>query len=511
MNMSRLLKLGDRNKSAIFVIVLAVAIAINILIQPFGLRLDLSKNQAYTLSNASKKVVRGVNNKVKLSFYVSKDLPTRLAPFKTQITDLLNEYKRAGGNNVTVEVKDPKTDDKAREDAVKNGITEVRFSQLEQDKFNVSTGYFGLLISYNGQQKAIPQLTDIDNLEYNITSSIYTLSRKDTPKVGLIGRDTDVSVQNGDPIGGIRQLLSQQFTVENIALTSPAPPADPNSDLPTPTSAPNVDIDPAYKAVMVFDSPPKKYSDEEINKIKQYLKKKGNAIVFMNGIQVDEQLIATQEATSNLNSLTQDYGIKVNKNFVLSADAELINFGTGVTQFFIPYPFWLKTSTYDTSAGFFSNVGTLTFPWASTLSISEKAGVTVKDIIRTNDRSWVQDSKIDLDPQKAANKVPENLSQYVIGAVATNKQGGTLLVIPSSRFALNSYQSQQSGNLNFLLNVINNFVSEGALTGIRQRAVDTYPLPALSDNDKNLFKYGTMLVLPILFAAFGGYYLWKRK
>jgi ABC-type uncharacterized transport system involved in gliding motility auxiliary subunit len=272
-----------------------------------------------------------------------------------------------------------------------------------------------------------------------------------------------------------------------------------------------MDIDPAYKAVMIFDTPPKKYSDEEINKIKQYLKKKGNAIVFMNGIQVDEQLIATQEATSNLNSLTQDYGIKVNKNFVLSADAELINFGSGVTQFFIPYPFWLKTSTYDTSAGFFSNVGTLTFPWASTLSIREKPGVTVKDIIRTNDRSWVQDSRIDLDPQKAANKVPENLSQYVIGAVATNKQGGNLLVIPSSRFALNSYQSQQSGNLNFLLNVINNFVSEGALTGIRQRAVDTYPLPALSDNDKNLFKYGTMLVLPILFAAFGGYYLWKRK
>jgi hypothetical protein len=76
---------------------------------------------------------------------------------------------------------------------------------------------------------------------------------------------------------------------------------------------------------------------------------------------------------------------------------------------------------------------------------------------------------------------------------------------------MNNFISQQSSNLNFMLNVISNFASGGALSGIRQRAVDVYPLPALSDAEQSVFKYTNMLVLPFLFAAFGAYYLWKRK
>lgn len=451
-----------------------------------------------------------MNNKAKLTFFVSKDLPTRLVPFKRDITDMLNEYKQPSGGNITVEVKDPKTDDKAREIAVKNGINEVRFSQLEQDKFNVSTGYIGILISYNGQDRAIQQVTDLNNLEYNITSTLFAMVRKDTPKIGVIGRDQALDIQRGDPISGLKGLLQQQYTVEDIALSTPqVPPVE--TDAPTPTPAPALDIDPSYKTILIFDTPPKKYSEEEIAKIKSYLSKKGKAVVFMNGVQVDEQLIATQEATSNLFGLTQEYGITVNKDLVLSTDAELINFGTGVSQFYIPYPFWLKVTQFNTASGFFSSVNTLTFPWVSSLTIQKKDGFQIQELMRTNERSWIQNRNFDLDPQKAVNSVPTNLNQYILGAVSKNKEGGSLMVIPSSRFAMNNFISQQSSNLNFMLNVISNFASDGALAGIRQRAVDVYPLPALSDAEQAVFKYTNMLVLPLLFAALGAYYLWKRK
>jgi ABC-type uncharacterized transport system involved in gliding motility auxiliary subunit len=510
MNWSRLLKLGEKRKGVIFLIVLVAAIAVNILIQPIGLRLDLSKNKAYTLSDSSKGIIRNMNNKAKLTFFVSKDLPTRLVPFKRDITDLLNEYKQSSGGNILVEIKDPKTDDKARETAVKNGINEVRFSQLEQDKFNVSTGYIGILVSYNGQDKAIPQVTDVNNLEYNITSTIFSMARKDTPKIGFVGTEAAFNPQGGDPMSGLRGLLQQQYTVENVSLAAPQG-APPDIDAPSPTPAPALDIDPAYKTVLIFDTPPKKYSNDEIERIKKYLDKKGKAVVFMNGVGVDEQLIATQEATSNLFGLTQDYGIKVNKDLVLSTDAELINYGSGVSQFYIPYPFWIKATQFNSASGFFSNVNTLTFPWVSSLSVEKKNGFDVQEIIRTNDRSWLQKDQFDLDPQKAVNSVPSQLSQYILGAVSTKKDGGSLMVIPSSRFVMNNFISQQSSNLNFMLNVISNFASGGALSGIRQRAVDVYPLPALSDAEQSVFKYTNMLVLPFLFAAFGAYYLWKRK
>lgn len=505
MNMSRLLKLGETKKSAVFIIVAVAAIALNVLIQPFGLRLDLSKNQAYTLSSSSKKIIRDLNNKVKMTFFVSKDLPTRLMPIRRDITDMLNEYQRSSGGWVNIEVRDPKTDDKARELAVKNGINEVRFSQLDQDKFNVSTGYFGLLISYNGQDKAIPQITDLNNIEYNITSTVYMMSRKDTPKIGIVGQDAPPT-QGGDPLMVLRQLLQQQFTVENLFLATPdTPPTD--TTQPTPAPA----IDPSFKTLLVFDAPPKKYSDQEINKIKEYLNKKGKVVVFLNGVQVDEQAVATQAATHNLFGLTKEYGIQVNKDYVLSASAELINFGSGVSQYFIPYPLWLKTNVFNPQTGFFGSINQLSFPWVSSLTLQPKNGYQVTDLIKTDDRSWLQTGNFVLDPQKLVNDIPSTPGQYTIGALSRNKDGGELMVIPSSRFALSPYLSQQSDNLNFVLNVVNNFASDGALSGIRQRAVDIYPLPSLSDTEKNIFKYGNMLLLPVLFAAAGAYYLWKRR
>lgn len=85
------------------------------------------------------------------------------------------------------------------------------------------------------------------------------------------------------------------------------------------------------------------------------------------------------------------------------------------------------------------------------------------------------------------------------------------MLLPTSRFAYAQFQPQDSGNLNMLMNVVSQFAAGGALSGIRQRDVSIVPLPVLADNERDMVKYSAMLLLPLLFSAYGAFRLYKRR
>jgi len=41
--------------------------------------------------------------------------------------------------------------------------------------------------------------------------------------------------------------------------------------------------------------------------------------------------------------------------------------------------------------------------------------------------------------------------------------------------------------------------------------VGFYPLPELSDSSKDVFKYGNILLLPVLFGIYGAFRVMRRK
>jgi len=65
--------------------------------------------------------------------------------------------------------------------------------------------------------------------------------------------------------------------------------------------------------------------------------------------------------------------------------------------------------------------------------------------------------------------------------------------------------------LGFLINLINNYASQGALAGIRSRAVFIAPIQEVPENTKDLIKYLNILLLPGIFGVFGTVRLLKRK
>ncbi len=491
-NLIKLLNLQGIARQTVYLLAIAIFVVVNFLLSPISLRLDLSYGKAYTLSSSSQKILKGLDDVINIKFFVSSDLPTRLLPLKNDVTDLLDEYKKDSRGKVNIKILDPKKDKNALNEAKEIGLPEVQFSQLEKDKYAVTTSYFGMVLSYADKKEILPQVTDFDSLEYNLTALIYKLTKKELPQIAVLGQE-DIYDPREDPLLSFKKIMLQQFDLKFLDISS-------NSS--------THEINPAYKTIIVFDTDQKEYEEQEVAAIRNYLNQGGKAIFFVDGLWVKDDL-TTQEAKHNLFSLMDDFGVKINNDLILSSSSELVNFGNETVSFFAPYPFWLRTTKFNSQVAYFSNVSQLTYPWVSSLTLTKKGGVKPIGLVNTSNQSWQQKENFNLNPQEIPVPNKGDLKEYLLTAQAKNN--GEIVVIPSSRFVLERYLSRSSANLEFVLNIANDLASGGALSGIRQRAVLFYPLPDIAESQKDIFKYLNILLLPSLLAIFGGVRLFKRR
>ena len=485
-------KLSRLSIPAIVVIGFLFLVISNLLLSVIAVRIDLSRGQAYTLSPATKKILHALTNPVTVKFYVSSELPSRLIPLKTEVNDFLNEYKKENMGKVVIKVVDPKNDVSAASEIKEIGVPELQFSQVEQNKYQLSAAYFGLGIFSGDKKEAIPQITDITNLEYNITSLIYKVTKNERSKIAIIGADQSPD-QNNDPYMVIRAILADQYDITPLDLTSES----------------LKEIDPSFKMTILIASDNKKFSDAEIEKIKKYIEDKGNILFFVDGVWVNNNL-TTQTADHNLFALFQQYGITLEKNFVLSGSSEYVNFGTNLFQFLTPYPFWVKSNNLLPKSEYFTNVAPLTFPWTSSINIKQQKGQSIQILVSSPGNSWEQKDTFELSPQKIQPPNANRTKSFpLIADVKINNSH--IILVPSSRFLVSQYLSKNSGNIDFVFNLVNSLASGGALSGIRSRSLNFYPLPDLTDQQKDIVKYLNIALLPLLFGMYGAWRIMKRR
>ncbi|OGK19845.1 hypothetical protein A3C23_04030 [Candidatus Roizmanbacteria bacterium RIFCSPHIGHO2_02_FULL_37_13b] len=484
------------NKNSItFVITIGLSlIALNYALSFLTVRIDLSQGRAYSLSNSTKKLVKALDNKVTIKLFITSDLPAALGPLKTDVIDLVNEFKRVNRSKISVQYADPKKNTKDQDEAKKYNIPELQFSQIEKDKYAVSSSYFGIVISYKDKNELIPQATNVDSLEYDIASSIYKMSRKEDVKIGLIGFPQVLDPRQDD-FYTLKSVLERQFILEPIEATDSGQQR----------------IDSSFQALIVVDSDNHKFNDDQVAVLEKYIENGGQALIMVDGIYVSDDL-TTQKANNNLFNLFKYFGLELNQDLILSKTAEVANFSTGQVGFFTVYPFWLKTDNFDEKSSELSSVSALTFPWTSSVKINNGSQFTTRILVKTTKNSWtVQGENIDVSPNSIKPPSENQVKEQNLITVSQSKKDGHVILIPSSRFIKEQFLAQGRGNVNLILNILNNYASKGALSGIRSRSVSINPLVDINDNQKDKVKYLAMLLLPIIFCLYGANRLLKRR
>ena len=72
--------------------IIGIVVIVNILAVTFHGRFDATEDKEYTLSNATKNILRNLDDVVNITAYFSEDLPPEYAQVRKEFKDMVNEY-----------------------------------------------------------------------------------------------------------------------------------------------------------------------------------------------------------------------------------------------------------------------------------------------------------------------------------------------------------------------------------------------------------------------------------
>jgi ABC-2 type transport system permease protein len=162
-------------------------VLVNVWLHPLqGLRVDLTKQKEYTLSQTSKDLLGNLPEPLLIRAYISDKTHPLLKPLEPQIRDMLREYELASRGKVTAEVVDPITDPDIETEANQTyGIRPSPFQVSGKYETSVINSYFDILVRYGDQTVTLgvqdlievsQSLDRIDvglqNLEYDLTAAV---------------------------------------------------------------------------------------------------------------------------------------------------------------------------------------------------------------------------------------------------------------------------------------------------------------------------------------------------
>ena len=179
---------------------IAAVIASNTLLH--GIRLDLTENKLYTLSDGTKSLLSSFPEPINLYFYFSEQSTEDiqlLRDYANRVSEVLDEFVAESNGALRLQTIDPLPFSEEEDRAAQFGLTDLALGTAGDSI------YFGLAATNLIGEEAIVELFDPDeesSLEYDLARLIYALATPNKPVVGLI---------SGVPMSGGFDLQTQQL------------------------------------------------------------------------------------------------------------------------------------------------------------------------------------------------------------------------------------------------------------------------------------------------------------
>src|ERR1041384_8174387 len=94
-----------------------ILLLVNVLSQRFFLRLDLTEGKQYTLSKATRDILKNLKDPVTVTAYFSEDLPPDLQKLKKDFQEMLVEFRNASKSMVDYEFVNPNVNETKEQEA----------------------------------------------------------------------------------------------------------------------------------------------------------------------------------------------------------------------------------------------------------------------------------------------------------------------------------------------------------------------------------------------------------
>ncbi|MCQ2575555.1 MAG: Gldg family protein [Treponema sp.] len=187
-----------------FLLFILLLILINIAGNKTYKRWDLTQPKSYSISSASKDIVKNLDQPLSIRVFFDKNLPAQYNAISQYVSDFLEEYKAAANKNFTVTFVDVSKEENVQL-ARDFGLKQVQIQEIKNNEVGYKQSYMGLVITYGADVQVIDPITTSDGFEYRLTSAISKMIHTADSLAGLKANEKiKVTVYLSEPLKKMR-------------------------------------------------------------------------------------------------------------------------------------------------------------------------------------------------------------------------------------------------------------------------------------------------------------------
>src|SRR6266852_2600280 len=464
-------------------------------------RWDVSREQKYALSDKTKRFLKTLKGKVRITVFFSPN-----TPISGDVSSLLTEYQYAAKGKIDIENIDPQRN----------------LSRAKEmfDKYKVVSDESLLVIDYEGRNKTVKasEMAEIDQSgmalgegprvtafkgEQAITSAMIDLVEGKKNTIGYVTGHKEPSISEPSPLAMMNQqpqagspisVLKTFIENENIKFqelnlfNEPQIPAE-------------------IKTVMII-GPQYDLSDREIKLLHDFWDKQGR-ILF---------LIDPSAKTPKLNAFLNELGVKVNDDrlmaFVRTGIEELALIRDVQARFLGDSPVTKRLA--NVRALFFGGTSSITLPPERVRAANIRLQPLIeaeKGYFAETDYNSTDQNKLQADAKKAGT-APLTIGVSIEKGGSADERvqmnSSRMVVVSNATFIQNNALTQDQQALDFISSSTNWLLSREQLIGIAPKIPKTLTF-SLNESALRSLRWTILIFMPLIFVVLGTAVWWKRR
>ena len=340
-----------------FIIGLAILLLLNFVGSFVFQRFDLTEENRYSLTDATKEDLTELNDIVTIKVYLGGELPADFERLQDATREMLDEFRVYADENIQYEFIDPSAKPNQEErravyrELSDKGLQYSNIRSRDGDKATEQIIFPGALIIYRGQeypvqlvksQRGIPREIMVNNaiqqLEYELMSTVRSVTKSSTKNVYFLRGNSEIPKEN---LADIFNTLGEFYNVEWKKIEG------------------KLDALKLANALVVA-GPDSALAEKDKYMIDQFIMRGGKVLWLVEPVQANMDSIQKNSLTMglpkdvNLSDQLFKYGIRLNPNFVTDLNSRRIPVVTGMMgnqpqQEFFPWffaPFGLPANNH---------------------------------------------------------------------------------------------------------------------------------------------------------------------
>lgn len=468
-------------------LIIGIVIVLNLLADEYHFRLDLTEDQQYTLSQATRDILEDLEEPVTVKAYFSEELPPNIIKTRKDFRDLLVEYANISDDQLVYEFIDPNKEENYEQEAIEKGIRPVVFYSREKDQAKQQKAFLGATVHLGEKTEVIPYIQPGAAMEYALSTAIKKLSIEDKPVVGFITGHGEASLSE---MSQVNQQLSILYETREIQLTD-------SSSVPE-----NI-------TTLALIRPTDSIPATHFAQLDTFLEKGGKLLVALNSVDADLRTRYGSARDNGLKTWLQKKGIDVQDNFVIDAQCGSVSMpeqlGIFTIQRQIAFPYVPIVSTFSDHP-ITTGLETVMFEFASEVRFNGDSTKQFYPLAFTSEQSDALPAPqfFDLAKDWTENDFSR---EHIPVAAAIEGNPMKMVVIADGDFPVNGPPQQarelQPDNVNLLSNAIDWLSDDTGLIALRTKGVVSRPIRELEETTKTILKYMNFLLPLFLVVGYG--------